>query len=129
MRGLRVGLAYVLIPATLSLGACRRNPARDDKALAHEVQARLYQDPILRTRDISVIVQHGVVTLPGQVQSEEERTRAAKVASSTEGVKQVINQLVIVRASPAAPEEPAPATQPAASNSRPQSRRAMRSRH
>jgi len=129
MPALQVSLACVLISSTLLLGACRRNAAPDDKALAHEIQARLYRDPILRTRDISVIVQHGVVTLPGQVQTEEESARAARVASGTEGVKQVINQLVIVGASPAVPVEPAPAAQPAASKSGPRSRRATRSRH
>ncbi|HXJ92726.1 MAG TPA: BON domain-containing protein [Terriglobia bacterium] len=94
--------ASVLMAVTLAPGACQRAQPRDDKTITLEIQATLYHDPTLKKRDISVIAQNGVVTLSGQVNSEGERTSAENVASRTAGVKQVINQLVVVGPSPPA---------------------------
>jgi hypothetical protein len=92
----------ILILAALSPAACNRARPRDDKTITREIQAKLYHDAVLKTRDISIIAQHGVVTLSGQVSSEGERASAEHLAAAEPGVKQVINELAIVRASPAA---------------------------
>jgi hypothetical protein len=92
-RLLRVG---VLACAALYPCACHRAQPRDDRSITKEIQVTLYQDATLKKRDISVVVQGGVVVLIGQVSSENEKLSAERVASSAEGVKQVVNQLVVV---------------------------------
>ena len=92
--------ASILTAVALLPVACKRAQPRDDKTITRDIQATLYQDATLKKRDISVIAQNGVVTLSGQVNSEGERTSAEKVASSTAGVKRVIDQLVVVGPSP-----------------------------
>jgi hypothetical protein len=99
--------ASILLFVALLPVACKRSQPRDDKTITREIQAALYHNATLKTRDISVIAQNGVVTLSGQVNSEGEKTSAENIVSSTVGVKQVINQLVVVGPSPPA----APATQ------------------
>jgi len=110
MRMRKALTAEILIPAVLSLGACNQAGPRDDKTITEEIQSKLYQDATLKTRDISVIAQNGVVILSGQVNSEKERAAAEHLAAAVEGVKQVINQLVVVGPCPVgAPTAPQPA--------------------
>ncbi len=101
--------------SALLLGACNalqvlQGP--DDKAIASEVQARLFQDPVLKTRDIRVDSQKGVVTLAGTVETELEKGAAERLAGQAGGVKQVLNQLTVSQvptaraAVPATPAEP-----------------------
>ena len=101
--------AGILMSAAFSLGACNRARPQDDKTITREIQAKLYHDAILKTRDISIIAQSGVVVLSGQVSSEDERASAERLAAAVGGVKQVINQLAVVGRSPAA-TPPAPKT-------------------
>jgi hypothetical protein len=107
-----------IVACTLLLGACNlinRQQAPDDKSIATDVQARLFQDPTLKTRDIHVDSQKGVVTLTGTVQSDLEKAAVERLASQANGVKQVIDQLNVVPPPPA-PEaaQPAPAATTAA---------------
>ena len=44
---------------------------------------------------VSVDTRNGVVTLKGEVESDEAKKAAESIASDTEGVKRVINQLTI----------------------------------
>jgi len=101
----------VLAFATLYGCACHRTQPRDDGSITKQIQVTLYQDATLKRRDISVVVQGGVVVLIGQVSSENEKVSAERLAASAEGVKQVVNQLVVVGDSsrPVAPEQEAPA--------------------
>jgi len=94
--------AGFLISAALLLGACNRAQPPDDKVITGEIQAKLYQDAALRKRDISIIAQNGFVVLSGQVNSEDERAAAERLATATSGVKQVLNQLVVVGPPPVA---------------------------
>jgi len=57
-----------------------------------QIQMRLQQDTDLKNNRISATVDNGVVTLKGTVDSEAERTKAAKLAM-VKGVSQVDNQL------------------------------------
>jgi hypothetical protein len=91
--------AVLLIPAALSAGACNTPRPPDDKTITRRIQAKLYHDPTLKTRDISVIAQNGVVTLSGQVSSQDEKASAEHLATAEPGVKRVINELAIVRPS------------------------------
>ncbi len=102
IRTRRVLAAGVLISGALFPCACNRARPQDDKTITREIQARLYQDTTLKKRDISIIAQKGVVVLSGQVNSEEEKASAEHLAAGAGGVKQVINQLAVVRPCPAA---------------------------
>lgn len=98
----------ILMPAVLLPSACNRARPRDDKTITREIQAKLYHDATLKTRDISVIAKNGLVTLSGQVNSEDERALAERLAAAEPGVKNVIDELAIVVPSPAAaPRAPA----------------------
>jgi hypothetical protein len=96
--------------------------APDDKAIASEIQAKLFADPVLKTHDIRVVSEKGVVVLTGTVATDLEKSAAERYAGQAKGVKQVINQLSVAPpteaaapattaevAPPAAPETPAPA--------------------
>src|SRR2546427_3049599 len=121
--------AMVVLVGTLLLGACNLiNGTPDDNAIVSEVQAKLYEDPVLKTRDIHVTSQKGVVVLTGSVATDLEKGAAERAANEAKGVKQLIDQLTVsAPVAQAAPAESAPA-EPAASAARHhQSRRARAS--
>ncbi len=83
----------------------------DDKAIVSEVQAKLFQDQVLKTRDIHVASARGVVVLTGTVNADTEKAQAESLASGVRGVKQVSDQLTVSAPAPAvaqAPEEVSP---------------------
>jgi len=106
MRARNLIATGILMPAVLSPSACHRARPRDDRTITREIQAKLYQDTTLKTRDISIIAQNGVVTLSGQVSSESERASAEHLAAAEPGVKQVIDELAVVAPSPASTASP-----------------------
>jgi len=104
-------IALVIIAGTVLLGACnvlKTFQSPDDNAIVSQVQAKLFEDTVLKTRDIHVASQKGVVTLTGTVSTDLEKAAAERLTSQVDGVKQVVNQL---NASPAA-ATPAPAEAP-----------------
>jgi osmotically-inducible protein OsmY len=96
MKSWRLSAAVIMMAAVFMSAACPRMGTTNDNSVTRAIQAKLYQDATLKKRDISVISEKGVVVLTGQVSSEDERSAAEKVAASEDGVKQVINQLVVV---------------------------------
>jgi len=106
-------LAIVILAATL-FGACNYLQVLqppDDQAITTEVQAKLFADPVLKSRDIRVTSSQGVVTLSGIVSTELEKAAAVRLAGEAKGVKQVLDQLT-VQVTPAA-ATPAPEMLPA----------------
>lgn len=69
--------------------------AADDTAITAKVKAALVAEPGLKSTDISVDTKDATVTLSGTVASNELRDRAKQVASSTSGVKNVVDNLVV----------------------------------
>jgi hypothetical protein len=119
MHRLKARLAILTVLASmLLLGSCNileTFQPPDDKAIVSEVQAKLFEDPVLKTRDIRVTAEKGVVTLAGMVATELEKAAVERFASRAKGAKQVVNQLAVVpttaTAAPAPPAEiPAAAT-------------------
>jgi BON domain len=109
--------AAILLAVTL-LSACNlinslQTP--DDKAIVAEVQSKLFQDPVLKTQNIQVASQKGVVVLTGSVDTELEKAAAERMAGEAKGVKQVFNQLNVA-SSPASISPPPEATTTAANN-------------
>jgi osmotically-inducible protein OsmY len=82
-----------------NLGAQIKQGAREidrsDGAITARVKARLIAAPDLGGIHIDVNTVDGRVTLTGKVASPDRRADAAKIASRTEGVKSVDNQLTI----------------------------------
>ena len=69
-----------------------------DGWLVMKIHSELVDEDLLGGSDIDVDVDKGVVTLQGTVHSEAGRNRAIAVAKSSEGVKNVIDQLRVVPA-------------------------------
>ena len=75
-------------------------PAADENAaLAARVLAALRRDPAVGTLGIDVVSADGAVTLFGAAPTAGDREKAAKVAASVDGVRSVMNNLVIVAGS------------------------------
>jgi BON domain len=117
MRGNALRLAAVSLAMTLASGCNLINSFKpsDDKTIVTEVQSKLYQDPVLKTRNIQVVSQKGVVVLSGNVNTDLEKAAAERLAGEVGGVKQVINQLSL-SAPPAATSAPPEPTMTAENN-------------
>lgn len=134
-------LAISLMGATLGCSQLQHNGTSstsnsaepvDDAQITSSIQAKLYADRVIQTKQISVQTAGGTVTLAGVVASEAERSAAASAAATVPGVKTVVNNLTVTSAQPdetamAAPiAAPAPvvrhhASKPAAQRSYPRS--------
>jgi osmotically-inducible protein OsmY len=69
--------------------------AADDTAITAKVKAALIAEPGLKSTEINVDTKEATVTLSGTVASNELRDRAKQIASSTSGVKNVVDNLVV----------------------------------
>jgi hyperosmotically inducible protein len=69
--------------------------AIDDATLTAKVKAALIAEPGLKTTQIKVETQDGVVTLAGNVESQSMSERAVQLANGTTGVRQVVDKLVV----------------------------------
>ena len=67
--------------------------ATGDTAITAKVKAALIAEPGLKSTDINVETKDGTVTLTGNVDNPDMRVKAKQVASSTSGVKGVIDNL------------------------------------
>ena len=106
---LRLIAAMLIIGLGLTVG-CSKPPS--DAQVTSDIQNKLNADSGLQGKQLGVDAANGTVTLSGTVDNEAERDAAAKYAASIPGVKQVINNVTVASATPAAPpvaEEPAPA--------------------
>lgn len=70
---------------------------RPDAALAQELQEILTKDPELDATEIEVEVEGGAVTLRGVVDSTDARLLAEELVESVAGVREVHNNLKVVR--------------------------------
>jgi hypothetical protein len=118
---LRFRMGFILIAGTLLFAGCNAlkvGQSTDDKAVTTQIQAKLFDDSVLKTRDIHVASDKGTVTLTGTVGTNLEKAAAERIAGQADGVKIVVNQLVVSSAptaeSPAGmqPAQTAEATPP-----------------
>ena len=70
---------------------------RSDERVREEVCDSMTDDPVLDASEIVVAVANGEVTLSGSVTSRDQKRRAEDVAERISGVKDVTNQLRVVR--------------------------------
>jgi hypothetical protein len=111
-------VTFLLALSLAFVAGCSHKVAPTDAQVASDVQNKIYSDPGIQSRGISVQAASGVVTVSGNVTSDAERTAAANDAGAITGVKTVINNLQVQQAQATPP--PAPVEQPA---EKPQPRR------
>lgn len=67
----------------------------DDATMSNRVEQAISRSPRLAGEKVAVSVNHGAVTLNGQVPDSHDMEMAVEIASSVEGVQSVRNQLTI----------------------------------
>jgi hypothetical protein len=105
MQRSQIRFATLIVAGALFLGACstfKLFETSDDKAITTDIQAKLFSDSVLKTRDIHVESQKGIVTLSGTVATDLEKAAAERIASQQNGVRNVVD-LLTVSAQPVAP--------------------------
>jgi hyperosmotically inducible periplasmic protein len=75
----------------------------EDVWLVTKIQAKFVGDRDIKARNVNVSAHDGVVTLKGRVLNESERQLALTLASHTDGVKQVVDNLDVEVAGPPPP--------------------------
>lgn len=93
-------IAFTLVIGALALGyACSdtRTVERqiDDAGVTAALGTKYVVDPEIDRYRIDIDTINGVVTLRGTVSNAEQRTEAERIARNTEGVHDVVNELVI----------------------------------
>jgi hyperosmotically inducible protein len=98
-------LPLLLAAGALALAGCSKNstdpvapnnsPGQfvDDTAITAKVKAALAGDSAVKSSEISVTTNSGVVTLSGQVDNSDQKSAAVKDAGAVSGVKDVTNNL------------------------------------
>lgn len=66
-----------------------------EAAITTKIKAKMALDDSVKSRTIDVTTNGHTVTLSGTVRSQAERNRAVALARDTDGVKQVIDHLVV----------------------------------
>ncbi|MFN0124437.1 MAG: BON domain-containing protein [Blastocatellia bacterium] len=91
-------ITFALAAMALVGGACTSTEI-DDAGITAKVKSKMAVDSRTSAMKVKVDTVNGIVTLAGAVPAESERTAAGEVARATEGVKSVVNNIVIDRAS------------------------------
>ena len=73
--------------------------ASTDTGITTKVKAKLAADGVVKASQIEVATSNGVVTLTGNVDSEEAKDRALNLARDTDGVVNVVDMIAARRAS------------------------------
>jgi hyperosmotically inducible periplasmic protein len=104
MRQRRV-ITFLALAAMLSLVVSCAQSA--DAAITAKIKTKLAADEQVRASEINVDTADGVVTLTGNVDSEEARNRALELAKETDGVREV-NNMISARVGSATGDAPNP---------------------
>ena len=83
------------VGATVSNAADKTATVAEDAAITAKVKAAILAEPGLKTLQINVDTKDATVTLTGNVDSDMLRDRAKQIAMSTEGVKNVVDNLSV----------------------------------
>jgi hypothetical protein len=125
-----LSIPVVVVICALTVVGCRSLTGRsfgqqwDDKTITSQVKSKLTTERFGNLFSTSVGTHYGVVYLSGTVHNPEQRAEAERIASRVNGVKRVVNDIVVVvprdatvagtpaglspAASPASPSAPAP---------------------
>ena len=69
----------------------------DDGTLTTYVKTQLASDKLVTLTRVGVESNNGIVYLTGEVETAEQKSRAGSVASQVKGVKQVVNNLQVIK--------------------------------
>ena len=83
------------VAASTKDAAAKTAAALDDGAITAKVKAAIFAEPGLKSLQIEVETHDAVVTLSGSVDTPDLRDRAVKIAGSLNGVRQVVDKLVV----------------------------------
>ena len=86
-------LTAVAVAATMTT-AC----GKTDPGITTAVKSKLASDDTVKATDINVDTSNGVVTLKGEVPSAAAKTRALELAKATDGVRDVVDAIVVTPA-------------------------------
>lgn len=75
------------------VAANKAEKAIDDTMITAKVKSALLADSTVKGMDINVDTVGGTVTLSGSAKSQAERSQAEALASSVEGVRNVVNRI------------------------------------
>ena len=81
-------------------------PARDDQQIGSDIQAKITGESALNGQNIQVTVANGVATLNGKVDNDASRALAAADSASVDGIRTVVNNLVVAPSRAAKPVPP-----------------------
>jgi hypothetical protein len=90
-----VGQAADKLAAQAGQAADKVAAVADDSAITAKVKAAILAEPGLKTLQINVDTKDATVTLTGNVASDNLRDRAKQIAMSTEGVRNVVDNLSV----------------------------------
>ncbi len=90
-------LALVVAFASCAGGPKKESTGQyiDDSAITTKVKTAIFNEPTLKTMNISVETYKGVVQLSGFVNRQENISKAAEVARTVPGVREVKNNLQV----------------------------------
>jgi hyperosmotically inducible protein len=80
-----------LCGVALMVTAC----AQTDAGITTSVKSRLVNDDVVKARQIDVDTRDNVVTLTGEVNTDEEEQKALQIARSTSGVRSVVDHISV----------------------------------
>ena len=101
--------------ATTGRAVSERTLPTDDARITSGIQAKYFLDDKIKGRRIDVTSSNGIVTLHGEVGSDDERAQALLLARSAEGVQRVEDNLtVVIEQHSEAPPSPALTAAPGA---------------
>ena len=69
----------------------------DDSVITSSVKTHLASDKLVTLTRVDVETNNGIVYLTGQVQAAEQRSHIGSLASEVKGVKQVVNNLQVIK--------------------------------
>ncbi|TAK34090.1 MAG: BON domain-containing protein [Chloroflexota bacterium] len=72
-------------------------PRRSDQDIRRDIETALFYDDLVRSYEVQVAVQDGIVTLAGTVDSDTALTRALRDAKTVPGVRDIQNNLQVRR--------------------------------
>lgn len=110
---LSVALGWMLGCSKVQPTAATSSDASNgDSQIISAIQGKLYADPSIQSKQISVDATQGVVTLSGTVATDVERTQASAAAATVPGVKTVVNNIVVNNTAAALPVQSEAAPEP-----------------
>jgi osmotically-inducible protein OsmY len=96
---IRFLVALMMIAAFV---ACASTPKQestgevvDDSVITTKIKSLIASDDILKAFQISVETRKGIVELSGFVNTQKDKDKAGQIARSVEGVKSVVNALIV----------------------------------